>query len=504
MRFACSAIAVLAIGLLPGCATVQVGVTNPIPGLTTVAVAPFFNLSQEPEFVADGTRVALAYYAELQKIPGFQVIPVGVVETAIKQHNLQLSNPDDALRLCDILGCDAVVVGAITDYDPYYPPRMGLQVSWYSPYEWQFEPGIPIDPQARNRIWQADIDARREARRQQALRSQRALEEAHGRSCLNRDDGSHGVSTQNGNPKDCAPCPPGEPPCPPSISPPQAKLNGPQIRGQSPDIVHVAANAPADLSQSPSTPEASLPDAKRGPWWQAELRSFGEWNTGDENASTDNPAARLDRPAMPFPMKPRTNSPYTRSFFQPRSKAGGDPFLESELNATETKPVYGPPKVSSKYETAKPAPARPKDAAAPAPQAAAEKPPSGVQRVSNEVPAPAAKRPAPTRTAQAGPPVGPPVPALPPEGPIAVVEFDPRQPLMSYTRMFDGADSAFVATLRDWLELNANRRAGGWEASLHRTQEFIQCCSHLMIVEMLTLHGGESQKRLVIKHRNYR
>jgi hypothetical protein len=497
----------LAIGLLPGCATVQVGVTNPIPGLTTVAVAPFFNLSQEPEFVADGRRVALAYFAELQKIPGYQVIPVGVVEDTIKQHNLQLSNPDDALRLCELLGCDAVVVGAITDFDPYYPPRMGLQVSWYSPYEWAFEPGLPIDPQARNRLWQADIDARREARRQQALRSQRALEEAHDRSCLHRGDVGDGVRARGSNEKDCEPCPPGERPCPPQLSPPQlnapqVKADGPQIRGQSPDVVHVSANAPADLS-GPSSP----PDATAGPWWQAELRSFGEWNTGDENAPTDSAAPRLNRPAMPFPMKPRTNSPYLRTFIPAKPKSGGDPFLEAELHATETKPAYGPPKVASKFESNKPA-GKVSDGKTTATQPASEKPPSGVQRVSNETPAPApaaaAKRPAPTRTAQAGPPAGPSVPALPPEIPMAVVEFDPRQPLMSYTRMFDGADSAFVATLRDWLELNANRRAGGWEASLHRTQEFIQCCSHLMIVEMLTLHGGEAQKRLVIKHRNYR
>ncbi len=42
---------------------VQIGVTNPIPGLTTVAVVPFLNLS--PERAVDGRRFALTYASEL-------------------------------------------------------------------------------------------------------------------------------------------------------------------------------------------------------------------------------------------------------------------------------------------------------------------------------------------------------------------------------------------------------------------------------------------------------
>jgi hypothetical protein len=103
---------------------------NPFPQLSKVAVAPFFNLSNEP--TVDGRKFALAYYNELQLVPGYEVVPVGVVEKTMRDTNNQLTGPEDARRLAQSLGVDAVVIGAITDYTPYYPPRCALQVEWYS------------------------------------------------------------------------------------------------------------------------------------------------------------------------------------------------------------------------------------------------------------------------------------------------------------------------------------------------------------------------------------
>ncbi len=103
---------------------------NPFPQLSKVAIAPFFNLSDEK--TVDGRRFALAYYAELQSIQGFEVVPLGVTEEAIIQHHVDLSKPSEARRLANILGVDAVVIGSVTDYTPYYPPRCGLRVEWYA------------------------------------------------------------------------------------------------------------------------------------------------------------------------------------------------------------------------------------------------------------------------------------------------------------------------------------------------------------------------------------
>ena len=160
--------AVLAIWVVaaPGCVVVEPIVANPVPGLSTVAIAPFTNLSQERS--ADPRRFAFAYAAELQKVDGFEVVPVGVVEQAIVDARLSMDSPEDAVRLAEMLGVDAVVVGSITDYDPYYPPRIGLQVQWYSPYAWNFHPGVPTEPQARHTV-----------RQQQRYRDQQRRRERH-------------------------------------------------------------------------------------------------------------------------------------------------------------------------------------------------------------------------------------------------------------------------------------------------------------------------------------
>lgn len=105
-------------------------VHNPFPQIHKVAVVPFFNLSTEPTL--DGRKVAAAYYNELQEVPGFEVIPVGVTERAMVEARLTLNRPEDVRQLAQMLGADAVVVGAVTEYSPYYPPRMGLQVEWYA------------------------------------------------------------------------------------------------------------------------------------------------------------------------------------------------------------------------------------------------------------------------------------------------------------------------------------------------------------------------------------
>src|SRR5436190_723012 len=120
----------------PGCSLIfpdishEPVVHNPFPQLNKVAVAPFFNQSNEP--TVDGRKFALAYFAELQAVPGFEVVPLGVVETAIVENQVNLANPGEARRLASILGVDAVVIGSVTDYTPYYPPRCGLRVEWYA------------------------------------------------------------------------------------------------------------------------------------------------------------------------------------------------------------------------------------------------------------------------------------------------------------------------------------------------------------------------------------
>ncbi len=103
---------------------------NPFPQLSRVAVMPFFNQSGEPTL--NGLAVANSYRNELQKIPGFEVMPVGVVEQLLLGHNVPINESTDFQYLARLLNVDAIIVGSVTDFSEYYPPRIGLAVNWYA------------------------------------------------------------------------------------------------------------------------------------------------------------------------------------------------------------------------------------------------------------------------------------------------------------------------------------------------------------------------------------
>src|SRR5208283_758775 len=116
--------------LCSGCAVLpeivhQPTLHNPFPQISKVAVAPFFNLSSEPTL--DCRKVAEAYAAELAEVPGYVVIPVSQVDMAIHAYGLRLDKEKEARQLAQILEVDAIVVGVVTQYTPYYPPRLTLQ-----------------------------------------------------------------------------------------------------------------------------------------------------------------------------------------------------------------------------------------------------------------------------------------------------------------------------------------------------------------------------------------
>jgi hypothetical protein len=132
-------------------------VHNPFPQLKQVAVLPFFNQSENPTVDADA--VALQYYAELQLVPGFEVLPMGVTRQQLMQFIQTRGEPtrgEQFQELARFLGVEAVVVGSITDFDAYYPPRMAMTTHWYAANE-GFHPipagyGLPWGTEAEERI----------------------------------------------------------------------------------------------------------------------------------------------------------------------------------------------------------------------------------------------------------------------------------------------------------------------------------------------------------------
>ena len=109
---------------------------NPFPQMKRVAILPFYNQSTEP--TVNGDLVAEKYYAALQAIPGFEVLPIGVTKAQWMQYTLVHGEPrsgEDFQQLAKQLGVEALVVGSVTDFDAYYPPRMAMTVHWYTANE---------------------------------------------------------------------------------------------------------------------------------------------------------------------------------------------------------------------------------------------------------------------------------------------------------------------------------------------------------------------------------
>ncbi len=127
---------------------------NPFPQLKRVAVLPFFNQSSEPTVNSD--QVAESYYAALQAIPGFEVLPVGVAKAQWLQYALIHGEPrtgKEFQQLAQQMGVEALVVGSVTDFDAYYPPRLAMTVHWYAANE-----GFHAIPSGYGLPWGTDAE----------------------------------------------------------------------------------------------------------------------------------------------------------------------------------------------------------------------------------------------------------------------------------------------------------------------------------------------------------
>ncbi len=91
------------------------------------AVAPALNLSGQKE--VDPLLQADVLYSQLQQVHGLTVVPVNrVVEVFAGLHLEKVQTPEQASLVCDLLGCDALVVPTVTAFDPYNPPKLGASL----------------------------------------------------------------------------------------------------------------------------------------------------------------------------------------------------------------------------------------------------------------------------------------------------------------------------------------------------------------------------------------
>lgn len=105
----------------------EFGLTLPADRREIWAVAPAVNLSGQRE--VDPILQADVVYGQVQQIRGLTAIPVNrVVEVYAALGIEQVQSPEQAALVCDLLGCDALLVPTLTAYDPYNPPKLGASL----------------------------------------------------------------------------------------------------------------------------------------------------------------------------------------------------------------------------------------------------------------------------------------------------------------------------------------------------------------------------------------
>ena len=94
------------------------------------AVAPAIDLSGQDQ--ADPILQADLLYQQLQQVQGLTVIPVNRVADVYASLGIDgVQSPQQASIVCELLGCDGLVVATVTAYDPYNPPKFGASLQLF-------------------------------------------------------------------------------------------------------------------------------------------------------------------------------------------------------------------------------------------------------------------------------------------------------------------------------------------------------------------------------------
>jgi len=104
---------------------------SPSKGRQVWAVAPLRNESGSMH--ADGSRLADHLAQQLEGVKGIDVLPVNRVLAAMDSlHMSDVTTKADAAKLRKTLGADGLVIGTISAYHPYDPPKLGMAIELYT------------------------------------------------------------------------------------------------------------------------------------------------------------------------------------------------------------------------------------------------------------------------------------------------------------------------------------------------------------------------------------
>lgn len=95
------------------------------------AVIPLRNESGTTLF--DPSDVSDKVVAAAAQVRGVRVLPLNRTIAAMRSLKIaSVSSPADARRLAQEMGVDGIVLGSISQYDPYDPPKLGLSLALYT------------------------------------------------------------------------------------------------------------------------------------------------------------------------------------------------------------------------------------------------------------------------------------------------------------------------------------------------------------------------------------
>ena len=104
---------------------------SPYRETRTFAVAPAINLSGSRDF--DPYTVSDSLFSELQQVSGLNVLPLNKTLMAMRRLGIRtIDQPSEARQIAAFLGADGLVVPAVTAYDPFNPPAMGMTLQLYA------------------------------------------------------------------------------------------------------------------------------------------------------------------------------------------------------------------------------------------------------------------------------------------------------------------------------------------------------------------------------------
>lgn len=116
----------------PAPVVVTANLRSPYPENKVWAVAPLSNDSGVS--VIDTLALTDQIVDEVSKIRGVDVLPLNRTLDGMRAMNLaRVSSTDEALTLARTLNVDGLIVGNISAFDPYSPPKLGMTLQLFSP-----------------------------------------------------------------------------------------------------------------------------------------------------------------------------------------------------------------------------------------------------------------------------------------------------------------------------------------------------------------------------------